>query len=123
MLILTLYDRKGIKLNFGDIVKVSDGKSFTFFSEVKYLEKDEVVAPFHTFSYHSFEKVDRVPKRAVSSLIETEYKIWYIPSDDSEKDLKAQDYEDYFKSWRDCDVLLQNRCFRIKLYNDQKTLF
>ena len=50
---LELYDRKGNILSIGDIVKISDGKGFHFFSEVKFLEDEKCIAPFHTFSFHS----------------------------------------------------------------------
>ena len=76
MFTLELYDRKGNKLNIGDIVKISDGKNFTFYSEVKYLEKEKAIAPFHTFCFHSFEKVETVPDHAKPGT-EERYKIWY----------------------------------------------
>ena len=73
---LELYDRKGVKLKLGDIVKVSNRHNFNFYAEVKYLPNEGVITPFHTFSFHSFEKVDAVPEHAVKST-EDRYNIWY----------------------------------------------
>ena len=119
MFILELYDRLGQKLNIGDIVKISDGRHFKFYAEVKYLADEECIAPFHTFSFHSFEKVDKVPENAIQST-EERYKIWYI--DNPESDDNAKNYEHYLIEWRKCEVLLRNKIFRIKL-NTHPTLF
>ena len=112
MFTLKLYDRNGQPLKQGDIVKISDGRSFAFFSEVKYLEDEKVIAPFHTFSFHSFEKVKKVPANAKPST-ETRYKIWYL--EEKEEDLEASSSEKYLADWRDCESLLEKKCFRIFL--------
>lgn len=116
MFTLKLYDRKGQELKEGDIVKISNGKGFNFFSEVKYLEKEKAIAPFHTFSFHSFEKIDKVPENATQS-IEERYKIWYVYNDEAETDNSAKEYEKYLTDWRCCEHLLAKRCFRIEKNN------
>lgn len=111
---LELYDRIGNKLNLGDIVKISDGKKISFYSEVKYLEDEKVITPFHTFSFHSFEKVDSVPEHAKKSSIEERYGIWYTHSPEIDEKEAAQNAEKYLIDWRQCDHLLEKRCFRIE---------
>lgn len=113
MFILTLHDRNGTLLNFGDIVKVSDGKRFTFYAEVKYLESEQVISPFHTFSFSNFEKVDAVPAHAKPSN-EERYKIWYVYTDEAEED-KEDIVSDYLMGWRQCEHLLAKRSFRINI--------
>lgn len=112
MFILELYDRRGVKLELGDIVKVSDGRDFNFFAEVKYLESEQCITPFHTFSFHSFEKVDSVPENAIKST-EERYNIWYLenPEIDNYKELA----EGYLTDWRACEHLLEKKVFRIRL--------
>lgn len=124
MFILKLFDRNGTELNEGDIVKISDGKKFTFFAEVKYIESEGIITPFHTFSFHSFEKVDKVPIEAVKST-ETRYNIWYIYTDTAEIDDKAEHFERYLMSWRECEHHVDKRSWRISrnLKNIQQTLF
>lgn len=122
MFTLTIHDRNGTPLKLGDIVKISDGRRFTFFAEVKYLEKEKTLTPFHTFTFHSFEKVDKVPENAVMST-EERYKIWYIESDeDGEEDTGAKEAENYLMSWRDCEYNLEKRMYRIEMIK-QPTLF
>lgn len=109
---LQIFDRKGKKLNLGDFVKISDGKRFTFFCEVKYLDKEQVLTPFHTFGFHSVEKVKSIPKNATKST-EERYDIWYIDHDDAELDTSAESFKDYLMDWRACEHLLESRMFRI----------
>jgi hypothetical protein len=112
---LILTDTHGTPLNFGDIVRVNSGRGgdSCFYSEVKYLEKEKAIAPFHTFSFHSFEKVDKVPENA-KELSETRYKAWYIDKDaESEKN-----FEGYLMDWRKCEHEL-NRCFHIILEEEK----
>ncbi len=119
MFILELYDRIGNKLKIGDIVKVSNGQDFSFFAEVKYLEEEQIITPFHTFSFHSFEKVEKVPDNA-KLLDEKRYKIWYIyPHEKDDKKVK-KDAEKYLASWRNCEHLLEKRCFRIKKVTEEQ---
>lgn len=120
MFILNLYDREGNELHEGDIVKISDGKGFNFYSEVKYLEKEQMIAPFHTFSFHSFVKIDKLPE-GVKLSGENRYHIW-LPTN-PEKDENHKDGEKYLIDWRQCEHLLKDRCFRIKKIFEQKTLF
>lgn len=108
--ILTIHDRKGVELNEGDVVAVFDRRNYTFFAEVKWLESEQVLTPFHTFSFHSFEKVDKVPENATLST-EERYKIWYLP--EAEKDNEDGNFEKYLSGWRECEYLLENRCYRI----------
>jgi hypothetical protein len=110
MFILELYDRKGTKLNLGDIVKISDGRHFQFYCEVKYLEKECCITPFHTFSFISVEKVNKLPDDVVLSS-EERYRIWYHP----EKEEDDEVFENYLMSWRECEHELQHKCWRIKL--------
>lgn len=110
MYILHLTDRNGQELKEGDIVKVISGgyQSTTFFAEVKFLEKEKVLTPFHTFSFHAFEKVDKLPEGAIL-LDEPRYKIWHKPG--LTKDQSAA-YQKYLIDWRACENLL-DRCFHI----------
>lgn len=108
MFILKLLDRKGKELNIGDIVKVSDGRYITFFAEVKWLEKEKVITPFHTFSFHSFEKVDKVPDDAIKST-EERYNIWYL-DEKIEDDEGVSNFEHYLMEWRKCERILERCC-------------
>lgn len=111
---LTIHDRKGTELKEGDVVAVYDRRAYTFFAEVKWLESEQVLTPFHTFSFHSFEKVDSVPENAIQST-EERYKIWYL--EESEEDNEDGNFEKYLSSWRDCESLLEKRAFRINKIN------
>ena len=110
MFTLKLYDRKGIELNLGDIVKISDGRWIEFFAEITYLEKDKCIAPFHTFSFHSFEKVDKVPENALRAT-EERYNVYYLIN--KEEDYEAKNYESYLTEWRSCEHLLEKGYYRI----------
>ena len=112
---LTLHDRNGVELKQGDIVKISNGKKFIFFAEVKWLEKEKAIAPFHTFSFHSFEKVDKVPENALMRVVEADYDWWFLCDEDAEADEYAEDAKRYLTSWRDCETLLNTRSFQISL--------
>lgn len=116
--ILKLYDRIGNELNTGDIVKISDRKLFTFFCEVKYLEKEKIITPFHTFSFHSFEKVDSIPENAIKST-EERYNIWFMPNQSGEFDSNAEDFLKYLMSWRECEHHLEKRSWRIERCTNQ----
>lgn len=109
---LELYDRKGVKLELGDIVKVSDGRAYQFYAEVKYIPEKCVIAPFHTFSFHSFEKIDKLPEDAIECN-DPEYRIWYITHPEHDED--ADNFPDYLMSWRECERFLEKSIFRIKL--------
>lgn len=119
MFTLKLYDRKGTELKIGDIVKISDGNRFTFFAEVKYLEDEQVITPFHTFSFHSVEKVDSVPKEARKST-EDRYGIWYISHGEAEKDKGAKKFKDFLMSWRQCEHNIDERMWRIEFKKDNE---
>lgn len=114
MFTLELYDRIGNKLSLGDIVKVSNGREFTFFAEVKYLESEKVITPFHTFSFHSFEKVETIPEHAKKST-EERYNIWYTYSPELDEKESAEYANKYLISWRVCEHLLEERCFRVEI--------
>jgi len=111
---LKLYDRIGNELQPGNIVKVSDGKNITFYAEVKYLEKEQVITPFHTFSFHSFEKVDKVPEDAIKCT-EERYNIWFTHSGEVDPSDAVEAANKYLIDWRQCEHLLETRCFRIQL--------
>lgn len=112
MFTLTIYDRKGVELKEGDIIKISNGKEFDFFAEVKWLEKDQILTPFHTFSFHSFEKIDKLPN-GVTKSTEERYNIWYLYHDDAMADKHAADFQEYLMSWRECEHHLAARMWRI----------
>lgn len=112
---LKLFDRKGTELKIGDIVKISDGKRFTFFCEIKYLEKEKVIAPFHTFSFHSFEKVDKVPDNATKST-EERYDIWYVYWEEAETDPDPESFNRYLTDWRICETMIDKRLYQIETY-------
>ena len=99
---LKLFDRNGVELNEGDIVRISGDRQIQFYSEVKYLGNG-VIAPFHTFSFHSVEKCDQLPLHAVKC-DEERYNIWYIDLPD--EDGLAEQHKHYLQSWRECEHLL-----------------
>jgi hypothetical protein len=107
---LELCDRNGAPLNEGDYVRVSDGKQFHFYAEVKYLEDENIITPFHTFSFISFEKVDKVPDNAIKSN-EERYSIYYLA--DPEDDESGKDFNNYLMDWRICEHHLETRTFKI----------
>ncbi len=110
---LKLFDRNKKELQEGDIVKISDGRRFTFWCQVKYLDDEKVIAPFHTFSFHSFVKVNEVPANATKST-EERYNIWYVYDEDAEADKEANLFEKYLSDWRVCEHLIDGRCFDIE---------
>jgi hypothetical protein len=117
MFILRLYDRNGLELNEGDIVSVSDGHRIQFFAEVKYLEKEQVITPFHTFSFNSFKKVDKLPDGVIKAS-EERYNVWYLNDV-----IEDESFEDYLAGWRQCEHHLEKRCWRIEKNGKQLTLF
>lgn len=110
MFTLKLFDRKKQELKIGDIVKVSLRGEFTFYCEITFLEKEMKIAPFHTFSFHSFEKVDRVPDHAIKST-EERYNIWYITNPENDEGSLA--FEKYLTDWRACEHILEESCFTL----------
>ena len=113
MFVLKLQDRNGKELTEGDIVRISDGRNFNFYSEVKYLPEHNAIAPFHTFSFHSVEKVDSLPPEAMEGKHEERYRMWYIPEPD--QDGAPEDrFLRYLNSWRECEYQLKNRAYRIE---------
>lgn len=117
MFTLELFDRNGVKLQLGDIVKISNGKSFDFYAEVKYLPEEQIITPFHTFSFHSVVRVDEVPENAVKSS-EERYNVWYLPGRD-QIDTDPEAGEKYLQSWRACEYKLNQNIFRIRLQDSQ----
>lgn len=109
MFILELYDSFGNKLKMGDVVKVSNGRNFCFYAEVKYLEKEKVITPFHTFSFHSFEKIDTLPEN-LKKATEERYNIWFQDNTEEQR-ISA---EGYLSDWRQCEHLLEKGCYRIE---------
>ncbi len=110
---LTIHDREGTQLNEGDIVAISDGARFKFYSEIKYNPEKKCIYPFHTFSFHSVVKVDSLPPEA-KQCNEIDYKCWYINHDDSNEDTLAKEYSQYLLSWRECERLLKKNMFQIE---------
>lgn len=110
---LTIHDREGNQLNEGDIVAISDGKRFNFYSEVKYNPEKKCIYPFHTFSFHSVKKVDNLPPQA-RECTELDYKCWYVDHDNTEEDTNAEYYSQYLLSWRECERLLEKNMFHIE---------
>lgn len=112
---LNLFDSVGNKLKMGDIVAVSDHSGrLTFYAEVKYLPEEGVITPFHTFSFHSFTKVNKLPDHVMKST-EERYNIWYTHSPEKNSEEVTQRAEKYLLDWRQCEHLLHSRCFRIEL--------
>lgn len=115
MFIIKLQDRKGNDLNEGDIVRITDQSGrITFFSEVKYLEEHKAIAPFHTFAFHSVEKVDAVPPEARPCFVEERYRAWYLPAGEADEEGAADKHHKYLTSWRECEYQLNDRAFRIE---------
>lgn len=115
MFILELYDRKGQKLALGDIVKVSNSRAFNFYVRLTYLPGEGIIAPFHTFSYSSVEKVDQLPCDAIKANDER-YDVWHIPG---EEDPEGEHFRDYLLSWRQCEHHLQ--MWKIRPYEQART--
>lgn len=109
---LTLHDRNGVELKEGDYVKIIEHGRFQFFCQITYLPKEQVIAPFHTFSFMSLEKVKSLPKEAIKST-EERYNIWYLPNAE-EFEQTDQQFNDYLLEWRQCEHHLDKRCWRIK---------
>ena len=109
MFTLKLYDRKGEELHEGDIIKISNGREIAFYSEVKYLPEQQIIAPFDIFSFHSFEKVDELPENA-KELNENRFRCWFVPKQD---DPDASYGEKYLMDWRQCEHLLEEKCYLI----------
>ena len=109
MFIFELYDSLGEMLSEGDIVRVIGNYGVRFYSEVKYLDDEQVIAPFHTFSYHRFEKVHQVPDGCTESDTEERYKIWI----ESDPDKLKSNTDEYLASWRVCEHNLERRIYRI----------
>jgi hypothetical protein len=114
MFILKLYDSNGNELKQGDIVRVEHGRRElnTFFAEVKYLEQEQAIAPFHTFSFHKFYKVDALPEGVVKST-EERYNIWYFTRKEGDTE-EFDPVSQYLMDWRQCEHLLEKRCYRIE---------
>ena len=119
--LLTIHDREGTELNEGNVVAISDGSRIKFYAEVKYLEAEQIITPFHTFSFSSMIKVDRVPDEAVLSS-EERYKIWYMPSDTANKDERGEEFRKFLISWRECEHHIDRRQWRIKKLDGINTL-
>jgi len=119
---LELYDSKGKKLELGDMVQINTEPScnVTFFSEVKYLEKRQIIVPFHNFSFHTIEKIDKLPDKVKLS-DNKGYNLWSITSEDSEDPEK--EVSDYLLDWLECENLLAVGTFRIKPFSKQDVLF
>ncbi len=115
---LSIHDIHGVDLKEGDIVEVLGNRITRFFAEVKWLEKEQVLSPFHTFCFSGFVKVDSIPEKAIKSG-EERFNMWYLASEDQDN----KSIEDYLLSWRECEHLLDNRCFRIKKIQGQQKLF
>ncbi len=113
MFILKLFDRLGNEINEGDIVKISNKGYFNFFCEVKFIHEEMIIAPFHTFCFHSFEKVSEVPKDAILSS-EKRYNVWYLNDKDAQKDDNHGDFENYLMSWRECEYHIGQKSYRIE---------
>ena len=112
---LILQDSEGKELKQGDIVAISDSLGrLKFFSEVKWLEKEKAIAPFHTFSFHSFYKVDSVPEHAEKST-EERYNIWFTHTPDEINESRKEEARQYLISWRECEVNIKKGAYKIEL--------
>ena len=110
---LKLYDRNGVELHEGDIVRISNSGLFNFFAEVKYLEAENAIAPFHTFVFASVEKIDAVPEGATKAR-EDRYNVWYVADGEAAVDEQAKENNDYLWSWRELEHQIDARCWRIE---------
>ena len=120
MFVLELFDREGTKLNIGDYVAVSNSERFTFYAEIKYLIDEGIITPFHTFSFSSVVKVDKIPDNAIRST-EERYNIYYVPEE--EKDNDGKRFKEFLLSWRKCEHHLRTTSWRIRLQQQQLELF
>lgn len=111
MFTLKLQDRNGQELKQGDIVKVSDGKRYTFYTEVKFFKETGIISPFDTFSFHSFEKVDKVPDGLIERSGDIANFRYWVAKD--ETDIDGQQFNGYLMSWRTCENLIKSKCFLI----------
>lgn len=109
---LHLFDRDGRELNEGDFVKISDGSRIQFYAEVKYLDKENSIAPFHTFSFHSMIKVDKLPEGLVKA-DEERYEVWHNAEPDDDETVNSASVKQYLMDWRACEHSLHERMFRI----------
>jgi hypothetical protein len=115
MFTLKIYDRKGTELKQGDLVKISDGRRITFYSEFRYIEETGTFHPFHTFSWHSVEKVDCLPEGLLPSKVKAPVPYWYFP--DLDEDKEGKNFDDYYQGWKECERLLD--CFyKVELIKD-----
>lgn len=116
-LILQLQDAHGIELNLGDIVKINthvkDYLNTPFFAEITYDEERKCIYPFHTFSFHSMEKVNKLPDTAVK-LDEKRYNCWFDKNRDKNTEA-VKEADKYLMSWRQCEHNLNKRMYHIKI--------
>ena len=105
---LRFFDCDGAEIFEGDIVKIYAGNHTIFYSEVKYLEDERVLVPLHNFAWYRFKKVDTIPLFAVKSN-EDRFDLWYEPDTKHNYNLP----QEQLTSWKDCEVLLENRCWQI----------
>jgi hypothetical protein len=115
---ITFHDRNGTELKEGDVVALSDGKALRFYCEVKWIEAENIMAPWHTFSFHSVEKADKLPDGLTLS-DETRYKCWY--HNDPAEDNASGSFEHYRMEWLTCEREIDKRVFRIKRINKIET--
>jgi hypothetical protein len=105
---LRFFDCDQVEVMEGDIVKIYAGNATIFYSEVKYLEDEKVIVPFHNFAWYRFKKVDTIPLFAIKS-DESRFDLWYEP--DAKHNYKVP--QELIWSWKDCEVLLEKRCWQI----------
>ena len=111
---LILMDREGKKLKIGDLVKVSDGRGFSFYAKIQYDKKSKTIAPFHTFSFHSFLKVDKLPKNAIERT-DRNFTYWFVHNPESDLDVHQTTTRNYVLSWLECERALKESCYCIEL--------
>lgn len=111
MFLVKLFDRNRKELSIGDIVAISDGKRLNFYCRITFLEKEQKLAPFHTFSFHSVEKVDKVPENA-TRCTEDRYECWYMGSE-AKPDESSSLHDKYLLDWRACERFLDKSCFDV----------
>lgn len=117
MIVLKLKDSLGNNLEFGDFVKITNNGRNVFYSEVKYIENEKLIAPFHHFSFLKFEKVDSIPDDAIKAN-EERFDMWYMANDaESEKSCS-----DYLLSWRECERLIDKGCYEIEVFNKKELI-
>jgi hypothetical protein len=102
MFTVKLFDINNQELKIGDLVKIRTGRKSIFYCKIKFIAEG-ILAPFHTFSFMTIEKVDSIPDNAIPAK-EDRYNVWFLADDDEQTDITNE----YLLSWRQCETLLNS---------------